>query len=81
MTYDELRKKAFDLECHLGESMKLCDMMRNELLKAQQYTGKLTDINAAFVYGIQKYLDTMDKNVLLRCIDDAKNIAKNLYPK
>lgn len=76
MTHDELRKKCYELECALGTSMKLNDMMKEALVKSSDYVEKLHNINMVFNKAIKEYVNTMDKSILMKCVEETTAIAK-----
>lgn len=78
MTYDELRKKCFELECALGTAMKLCDQMKDETIKNHDKIHKLAAINIVFADAIKSYVHSMDKSILIKCIEQVHAMAKIL---
>ena len=76
--YDELRKKNFELQCALGEAIKLAEQARDQLAMRNKQCSILSNMVTMFSEGIQSYVSTMNKNILLNLVASTGDLAKKL---
>jgi hypothetical protein len=76
--YDELRRRNFELECALGEAIKLAEQARDQLAVRNNQCSILSDIVSMFSEGLKSYMATMNKNILLNLADSTSDLANKL---
>lgn len=80
MNCDELRKKNFELECALGQAMKLLSECQERMLKMKQGSDRMAEMAEGLSNGVKKYLETMDKRVLIDCVNSLHESIKTQNP-